>query len=198
MKSEFCRCCGSRLVSNFIEGDTQPRLNCRQCGHIEYCNPKLVACCIPQFQGKVLLCRRAISPGKGLWTIPGGYLESGETLEACAKREAREEVLADIRIDGVVGMFDVLGADQVHIVFAGQLTEPHFGVGHETTEVKLFCWQDIPWREIAFDSVEQALRLLNERIRLQSLERLPAVGQSKRPPRVCSVNSAKPNIECAL
>lgn len=139
------------------EGDTKERLVCGDCGHIAYENPKIVVGSIAVYENKVLLCRRAIEPQKGLWTLPAGYMELDETSEEAAVREAIEEADADIEITGLLGVFNLPHVNQVQLIYKAKLLDDHIAAGDETSEVKLFSWNNIPWQELAFPTVEMAL-----------------------------------------
>ena len=148
------------------EGDNRERLICADCGHIDYQNPKVVVGSVVVSDGKILMCRRAIEPRRGFWTLPAGYLELGETLEEGAAREAMEEAIADIRLDGILGVFSIARIGQVQVIFRGAFATPEapaFAAGPESLEVGLFAWEDIPWNEIAFPSVHWALDAWNAR-----------------------------------
>ena len=142
------------------EGDDRERLVCADCGHIDYQNPKVVVGTVVANDGKILMCRRAIEPRRGFWTLPAGYLELGETLEEGAAREAMEEANAAISIDGILGVFSVARIGQVQVIFRGRFAEsraPRFSAGPESMEVALFAWDQIPWNDIAFPTVLWAL-----------------------------------------
>ena len=148
------------------EDDNRERMICAECGFIDYQNPKVVVGSVVVADGKILMCRRAIEPRRGFWTLPAGYLELGETLEEGAAREAMEEAAADIRLDGILGVFSIARIGQVQVIFRGRFTNeavPAFGPGEESLEVALFAWEDIPWTSIAFPSVHWALNAWNER-----------------------------------
>jgi ADP-ribose pyrophosphatase YjhB (NUDIX family) len=148
------------------EGDDHERLVCDTCGHIDYRNPKVVVGTVVVSDGRILMCRRAIEPRRGFWTLPAGYLELGETLEEGAAREAMEEATARISIDGVLGIFSVARIGQVQVIFRGQFADagaPEFAAGPESLEVALFAWADIPWDEVAFPTVHWALHAWSER-----------------------------------
>src|SRR6185437_4650848 len=128
---------------------------CADCGHIAYQNPKVVVGSVVVAGDAVLLCRRAIEPRQGFWTLPAGYLEHGETLEEGAAREAWEEAQADIVLDGILGVFTISRIGQVQVIFRGRFAgagEPSFAAGAESLEVGLFHWARIPWNEMAFPS----------------------------------------------
>jgi ADP-ribose pyrophosphatase YjhB (NUDIX family) len=154
----FCSHCGQPVTLRVPEGDNRPRHVCASCGTIHYRNPKIVVGCVPEWQGRILICRRAIEPRLGYWTIPAGFLENGETLHTGAERESREEALARVEIGSLLAVVSVLYAEQVHITFRAALPQPKFGVGEESLEVKLVDEAEIPWKDIAFASVEFALR----------------------------------------
>jgi ADP-ribose pyrophosphatase YjhB (NUDIX family) len=147
-----------RFVRRVPEGDTTERYVCGDCGHVHYTNPKIVVGSVVSIGDRVLLCRRAIEPRKGLWTLPAGYLEEFETPEDGARREAREEALCEIVIEGLLGVYSVTRLSQVQLMYRARLEVEQFGAGEESLEVKLFAWDDIPWTEIAFPSVHWALR----------------------------------------
>lgn len=144
------------------EGDTIERYVCGQCGHIHYANPKIVVGSVVTHNDLILLCRRAIEPRKGLWTLPAGFLEEHESPEDGARREAREEACADIRIDALLAVYAVEHISQVQLMYRAALATPEFAAGPESLEVNLFAWNDIPWQELAFPSVKWALRHYRE------------------------------------
>ena len=145
------------------EGDERERLVCADCGHIDYQNPKVVVGTVVASDDRILMCRRAIEPRRGFWTLPAGYLELGETLEEGAAREAMEEAAAAISIDGVLGLFSVARIGQVQVIFRGRFAgAPEFAAGPESLEVALFSWDQIPWSDIAFPTVHWALNAWNE------------------------------------
>jgi ADP-ribose pyrophosphatase YjhB (NUDIX family) len=139
-------------------GDHLPRHVCESCGVIHYQNPRLIVGCVPEQDGKILLCRRAIEPRRGYWTIPAGFMENGETLQAGAARESMEEALAKVEIGSMLAVVHVLHAQQVHVVFRARLLNTDFGAGPESLETKLCHPDEIPWSEIAFLSVDFALK----------------------------------------
>jgi ADP-ribose pyrophosphatase YjhB (NUDIX family) len=144
------------------EGDTAERYVCGRCGHIHYSNPKIVVGSVVVHDGLILLCRRAIEPRKGLWTLPAGYLEEHESPEGGARREAREEACAEILIDALLAVYTVAHISQVQLMYRASLAGPEFAAGSESLEVKLFAWNEIPWDELAFPSVKWALRNYRE------------------------------------
>jgi len=155
---KFCPDCGQPVSLKIPEGDHLERHVCTGCGAIHYHNPKIIAGCVPELGSRILLCKRAIEPRRGYWTIPAGFMENGEALQDAAARESMEEALARVQIGSLLAIVNVLRAQQVHIVFRAQLLDAAFGVGPESLEVGLYEESEIPWPEIAFMSVEFALR----------------------------------------
>jgi len=150
----------ARFVRRIPEGDNRERLVCADCDHIAYEIPKVVVGSVVVADGAVLMCRRAIEPRTGYWTLPAGYLELGETIEEGAMREAREEAQADIVLDGILAVFSIARIGQVQVIFRARFAdEPtrHFAPGPESLEVGMFAWDAIPWDSIAFPSVRWAL-----------------------------------------
>ena len=148
---------GPHFERRVPDGDTYERYICGRCGHIHYSNPKVVVGSVVSFDNRILLCRRAIEPRKGLWTLPAGFLEEHETPEDGARREAREEACADIVIDALLAVYSVAHISQVHLMYRARLEAPIFAAGPESLEVDLFSWDRIPWDGIAFPSVKWAL-----------------------------------------
>jgi len=139
------------------EGDERERLICPDCGYVAYENPKIIVGTVIAERDGILLCRRAIEPRSGFWTLPAGYLELGETAEEGAKREAWEEARARIALDGLLAVFSIARIGQVQLLYRGRLAEPGFAAGPESLDVGLFPWEQIPWQELAFPSVHWAL-----------------------------------------
>ena len=161
----FCSHCGSSVDLQIPEGDNLPRHVCRDCGAIHYQNPKVVAGCIPEWQGRILLCRRAIEPRYDMWTIPAGFMENGETLEQAAKRETDEEACAKVEIAGLYALYNLPHVNQVYVFFRGQLVDGSFSPGLESLETALFEEREIPWDEISFPVVTRALeRYFDDRV----------------------------------
>jgi ADP-ribose pyrophosphatase YjhB (NUDIX family) len=154
----FCSHCGQPVTIRVPEGDHRPRHVCTACGTVHYQNPRIIAGCVPEHQGRILLCRRAIEPRRGYWTIPAGFMENGETTQEAARRESIEEAMADVEVGSLLAIVHVLHADQVHVTFRARLPHPDYGVGEESLEVELYDEAEIPWADIAFRSVEFALR----------------------------------------
>jgi ADP-ribose pyrophosphatase YjhB (NUDIX family) len=139
------------------EGDNRERLVCESCGFVLYRNPKVVVGAVCADGDRVLLCRRAIEPGRGYWTIPAGYMELNESAAEGALREAREEAGARIAIDSLLAVYSIPRISQVQLIFAARLTSPEIDPGVETLEARLVPWAEIPWDELAFPSVHWAL-----------------------------------------
>ena len=155
---KFCSACGNTVSLRTPEGDHLARHVCDACGVVHYQNPKLIVGCVPEHEGRILLCRRAIEPRLGFWTIPAGFMENGETTQEGARRESFEEAQAEVEIGSLLAVVHVLHADQVHVMFRAKLPRPNFGPSPESLEVGLYGEDEIPWQDIAFRSVDFALR----------------------------------------
>ena len=139
------------------DGDNRTRRVCPGCGHVAYENPKNVVGCLLEWEGRVLLCRRGIEPRRGLWTLPAGFMENGESTLEGAAREAWEEATArsdDLRLFAV---YDLPRISQVYVMFAGTLADGFAEANEETLEVGLFERADVPWDDIAFPVVTETL-----------------------------------------
>ncbi|MBK1662074.1 NUDIX hydrolase [Paracraurococcus ruber] len=146
------------FVRTVPPGDDRERLTCPDCGFVAYENPKVVVGSVVSEGGHILLCRRAIEPRRGFWTLPAGYMELAETVEEGARREAWEEARARIALEGVLAVYSIARIGQVQVIFRAGFETPGFEAGPESLEVRLFAWEEIPWGEIAFPSVHWALR----------------------------------------
>lgn len=135
------------------DGDSQERAVCANCGFVAYENPKIVVGAVVRHEGRLLLCRRAIAPRRGYWTVPAGYLELNETPEDGARREAMEEACAQLSIDGLLAVYSVPRLSQVQLIYRARLDGGHFAAGEESLEVALFEWERIPWDALAFPTV---------------------------------------------
>jgi len=158
------------------DGDSHERDVCATCGFVNYVNPKIVTGSIVRHAGKLMLCRRAIEPRTGFWTLPAGFMEIGETTEQAAMREAREEANAEIVIDRLLAVYTIPRIAQVQIMYLAHLAEPSFSAGPESLEVMLAGWDEIPWGEIAFPSVTWALQ------QYRSVEDVPDFPPFSNPP----------------
>jgi ADP-ribose pyrophosphatase YjhB (NUDIX family) len=137
-------------------GEDRERRVCQTCGFIDYVNPRIVTGVVAHQAGRILLCRRAIEPRKGFWTLPAGFLELGESVEEGALREAREEARAELELEGLLAVYSIPRIGQVQVFYRARLTntpEP----GPESLEVMLAGWDEIPWKDLAFPSVRWAL-----------------------------------------
>ncbi len=137
-------------------GEDRERRVCDSCGFIEYANPRIVTGVVAHAGDRILLCRRAIEPRRGFWTLPAGFLELGESVEDGAKREAREEANAELEIETLLGLYSIPRIGQVQMFFRARLLNDP-SPGPESLDVGLFTWTDIPWKELAFPTVRWAL-----------------------------------------
>jgi ADP-ribose pyrophosphatase YjhB (NUDIX family) len=155
---KFCSLCGAMVVLRVPEGDQHPRHVCTVCGNIHYQNPKLVVGTLPVWENKVLLCRRAIEPRRGYWTLPSGFMEIGESTSEGALRETQEEACARVELIGLYTLINIPHISQVHLLYHARLLNLDFAPGEESLETRLFDEQNIPWSELAFRSVSVSLR----------------------------------------
>lgn len=139
-------------------GDDRLRSVCAKCGFVDYQNPKIVVGSVAVRDDKILLCRRAIAPRRGFWTLPAGYMELGESVETGAMREAWEEARARLTLDRILAVYSIEHLSQVQIMFRAHLDNADIEAGPESLEVGLFAWTEIPWAELAFPTVNWALR----------------------------------------
>ncbi len=149
----FCPSCGGPVERRIPPADDRERDVCRRCDTVHYSNPKVVVGSVCTLGDRLLICRRAIAPGRGLWTIPAGYLENGETVEEGTRREAWEEARARIELEGLIAVYSIRRIDQVQLLFRARLTRPEVAAGPESLEVRLVEWGAIPWAELAFPTV---------------------------------------------
>ncbi len=154
----YCTQCGAKVELRIPEGDTHLRHVCPQCGEIHYLNPKLVIGCIAEWEDRILLCRRAIEPRYGLWTLPAGFMENGESTIQAALRETFEEACARVRIEQLFALVNIPHISQVHLFYRGRMLDTDFGAGEESLETTLFTESQIPWDELAFSSVALCLK----------------------------------------
>jgi ADP-ribose pyrophosphatase YjhB (NUDIX family) len=153
----YCSHCGARLTQKIPAGDTRLRFVCERCQTVHYQNPKIVAGCIPEWHGQVLLCKRAIEPRYGLWTLPAGFMENNETAMQAALRETVEEARANVEIVGLYTLFNLPHVNQVYMMFRSRLLDLEFAAGEETLEVALFDARSLPWHELAFPTIRHTL-----------------------------------------
>lgn len=154
----YCNQCGAPVGLQIPAGDSVPRHVCLRCGMIHYVNPKLVVGCIPEWEDRILLCRRAIEPRYGRWTLPAGFMENGETTAQGAVRETLEETCARVEIGELFSLVNVPHIDQVHLFYRGRLLDGKFSPGIESLETALFAEAEIPWHDLAFRSVTLCLK----------------------------------------
>ena len=163
---KYCPVCGSSEINLKIpEGDNRERYVCNNCGTIHYSNPNVVVGTIPSYENKILLCKRAIEPRYGLWTLPAGFLENGESLEDGAKRETKEETEADVKMGSIYTIFNIPQINQVYVIHLASLQDLSFGPTTESLDVKLFSKEDIPYDELAPET-KFRIRLCTFRIRI--------------------------------
>ena len=158
LEYNFCPRCGGRLKLREIKAGEPERLVCEECSFVFYLGPKLVAAVIFELNGGIVLTQRAIDPGYGKWTFPGGFVDRGETAEAAAKREAREEAGVEVEVDNIIGLYSYEDRVPVIAVFSGWVTAGKPAPLDETMAVKVFPYDDLPWSEMAFPSTEDALK----------------------------------------
>lgn len=156
---KYCSHCGAPVGVRVPEGDTRLRHVCDTCGAVHYQNPLIVTGCIAEWDDRILMCRRAIQPRYGLWTLPAGFMENGETVQEGAARETWEEARARVNVVALFTTFTLPHINQVYMLFRSRLVEPRFGPTNESLEAGLFAEEAIPWRELAFPVVAESLRL---------------------------------------
>lgn len=154
---KHCSQCGEPVRLVVPEGDNRERHVCATCGTIHYQNPRIVVGCIAEWDKRIILCRRAIEPRYGYWTLPAGFLENSESTEQGAARESFEEACIDVEIGDLFTIISVPHIDQVHLMYRGILRKPEYGIGDESLEVELFTEKQIPWSELAFPTVVMTL-----------------------------------------
>lgn len=156
---KYCSQCGALVDARIPKGDTHVRHVCDNCDTIHYQNPNIVAGCIPEWEDSILLCKRAIEPRVGLWTLPAGFMENDETTMEAAMRETMEEANARVELLTLYTLFNLPHINQVYIIFRGRLRDADFSAGTESLEVALYDEASIPWDQIAFPVVHETLRL---------------------------------------
>ncbi|MGB1558365.1 MAG: NUDIX hydrolase [Oceanococcaceae bacterium] len=153
-----CQVCAAPIEQRVPQGDHLPRAVCTACGHVHYVNPKVVTGCIPEWEGKILLCRRGIEPRLGHWTLPAGFLEMGESCAGGAARETWEEAQAKVEIGPLFSFINVLYIGQIHLFYRARMLSPDFAVTPESTELMLVDEADVPWDDLAFATVRYTLK----------------------------------------
>lgn len=154
---KYCSRCGADVVLKTPDGDSRERYVCPACGFVHYQNPLIVVGCVPEQDGRILLCKRSIEPRYGFWTVPAGFMELGETIQEGAARETLEEACAEVSIERLFATVDVIDAGQLHLFFTAKLLGEH-KAGEESLETRLFTEDEVPWNDIAFKSGVFALR----------------------------------------
>jgi ADP-ribose pyrophosphatase YjhB (NUDIX family) len=155
---KFCTSCGNSVALKIPSGDDRERFVCNSCDSIHYVNPRVIVGCVPVYEGKVLLCKRAIEPRYGYWTLPAGFMENGETTPEGAARETWEEARARVSQLELYRIFDVPYISQVYMFYRCELDNGEFGVGPESLESALYAEDEVPWDEVAFPPVKETLR----------------------------------------
>ena len=158
----FCSECGKTVVHRIPEGDNLPRFICEHCDIVHYQNPKLVVGCLPVWKDQILLCKRAIEPSYGLWTLPAGFMENQESLEEAALRESREEANANLEIEDIYSVISLPHINQIYVLYRAKLLDLDFFAGIESLDVQLFGEKDIPWEKLAFKTIERTLKCFFE------------------------------------
>lgn len=158
----YCSHCGAAVMIRIPPNDDRERFVCNSCDTIHYQNPKVIAGCIPVWDDRILMCKRAIEPRSGYWTLPAGFMELGETTTEAALRETREEVNASVSIQSLYVVINLPHVNQVHMLFRSQLLDLEYSPGAETTDVNLFAEDEIPWTDIAFGSIRHTLNFYFE------------------------------------
>jgi ADP-ribose pyrophosphatase YjhB (NUDIX family) len=154
----YCSLCGAPVELRQLPNDNRTRHVCTACGEVHYQNPKLIVGAIPEWENRILLCRRAIEPRHGLWTLPAGFMENGETTTEAAARETLEEANAQVEIGDLYSLYNLPYINQVHLLFRAKLLNLDFSPGVESLEVQLFSEQDVPWDKMAFRPVYYTLQ----------------------------------------
>ena len=154
---KYCNVCGAQVVHRIPEGDSLVRAVCEACGTIHYQNPKIVVGCVPAYGDRILICKRAIEPRLGLWTLPAGFMENDESASEGAAREALEEANARVEIEDLYTVYSIPHISQVYMMFRARLLDLDFSPGLESLEVKLVTPGEIPWNELAFAMVRRTL-----------------------------------------
>jgi len=156
---KFCSSCASTVTLRIPAGDNRPRFVCDSCHTIHYQNPNIVAGCIAEWEERILLCKRAIEPRYGLWTLPAGFMENGETAPEAALRETYEEARARVQVNSLFTLFNLPHINQVYLIFRARLLDLEFGPGDESLAVELYEESAIPWEKMAFPAIMETLKL---------------------------------------
>ncbi len=155
---KYCTQCGGALEHRIPDGDSLARFICGQCEHIHYQNPRVITGTLPVWNDQILMCRRAIEPRHGLWTLPAGFLEIGETAAEGAARETMEEARSRVEVGALFSFINVTYIGQIYTIYLAEMLDLDFGPGEESLEVELFREADIPWQDLAFPTIKLALQ----------------------------------------
>jgi len=155
---KYCCYCSAELIYDIPSDDNRYRYICQQCDIVHYQNPKIVAGCLPVWEDKILLCKRAIEPRFGYWTLPAGFMELGESSLEAGIRETLEEANARVEVEDLFAVFNLPHVDQVYMMYRSRLTDLDFSPGAESLEVQLYNEEDIPWDELAFTTIRETLK----------------------------------------
>ncbi len=155
---KYCCYCSAELIYAIPDDDNRHRYICQSCNVIHYQNPKVVAGCLPVWEDQVLLCKRAIEPRSGYWTLPAGFMELGETTTEAAMRETMEEANARVQVESLFAVFNLPHVDQVYLMFKSRLLDQDFFPGEESLDVQLYKEDEIPWDELAFRTITETLK----------------------------------------
>lgn len=167
---KFCSVCGNAVTREIPQGDNRQRFVCKNCDEIHYQNPRIIVGTLPLWNNQVLLCKRAIEPRLGKWTLPAGFMENGETLDQGALRETTEEANATVLSPELFSVIDLPHIHQVYVFFKAQLADLDFSAGCESLEVMLFDEADIPWQELAFPTINMTLKHYFENQHLEKID----------------------------
>ncbi|KAL0316883.1 UNVERIFIED_CONTAM: Nudix hydrolase 23, chloroplastic [Sesamum radiatum] len=167
-KINFCQWCGGPTKHEIPDGEEKTRAICTHCEKITYENPKMVVGCLIEHENKILLCKRKIHPSYGLWTLPAGYMEIGESAAEGAIRETWEEANAEVEVQSPFAQLDIPLIGQTYIIFLAKLKRPHFSPGPESLECRLFALEDIPFDSLAFSSMLVTLKLVGSRLKFSN------------------------------
>jgi ADP-ribose pyrophosphatase YjhB (NUDIX family) len=153
----YCPNCSAKVSLKIPEGDNRERYVCDSCNTIHYSNPNVVVGTLPAFEDKILLCKRAIEPRVGLWTVPAGFLENGESLLQGAWRETKEETQAEVDMKEILTIFNIPQINQIYVIYRADIEDNSFGPTSESLDVQLFSYDEVPWEELAFPFVPKTI-----------------------------------------
>ena len=156
----YCPNCSAKVSLKIPEGDNRERYVCDSCNTIHYSNPNVVVGTLPAFEDKILLCKRAIEPRVGLWTVPAGFLENGESLLQGAWRETKEETQAEVDMKEILTIFNIPQINQIYVIYRADIEDNSFGPTSESLDVQLFSYDEVPWEELAFPFVPKPLSII--------------------------------------